>query len=122
MRRLVLLLPLLCLACATPPAEPATPSGRAEVSARLGETVRLGRLAITPLQVVEDSRCPVGVQCVWAGRLRLSVRLDTSPWELELNGPCAPGSVGLTGVEPAARADEPSAARAYRFTFTDCAG
>ena len=121
MGRLPLMLPLLCLACAAGPAA-SPPASAADVSARLGETVRLGALTITPLQVVEDSRCPVGVQCVWAGRLRLSVRLDADMAELELDGPCAPGSVGLTAVQPPARAGEPVTARPYRFTFTDCAG
>ena len=121
MGRLQLVLPLLCLACAAGQATP-PPASTPNVSARLGETVRLGALTITPLQVVEDSRCPAGVQCVWAGRLRLNLRLDVDTVELELNGPCAPGSVGLTAVQPPARADEPVTARPSRFTFTDCAG
>lgn len=32
-------------------------------------------VSITPLQIIEDSRCPLGVQCVWAGRIVLKVRV-----------------------------------------------
>jgi hypothetical protein len=42
---------------------------------RLGQTGRVGPLAVTPLQVVEDSRCPVNVSCVWAGRLIIKARI-----------------------------------------------
>ena len=35
----------------------------------LNETIRLGDLTIKPLEVIEDSRCPVDVDCVWSGRL-----------------------------------------------------
>jgi len=39
--------------------------------ARLGERVQVDGPAVTPREVLEDSRCPSDVQCVWAGRLRL---------------------------------------------------
>jgi hypothetical protein len=42
---------------------------------RLGQTARIGPLAVTPLEVVEDSRCPVTVRCVWAGRLIIRARV-----------------------------------------------
>ena len=34
----------------------------------------LGPLRITPLKVLEDSRCPVNARCVWAGQVRLRIR------------------------------------------------
>jgi hypothetical protein len=42
---------------------------------RIGQTVRLGLVTIQPLQVMEDSRCPVNVQCVQPGRLRLRAEI-----------------------------------------------
>ena len=30
---------------------------------------------IQPVAVIEDSRCPVGVACVWAGRVRVKILL-----------------------------------------------
>ena len=45
------------------------------VTARLGEEVQIGDIRVTPLEVVEDSRCPIDATCVWAGRVRLRVRI-----------------------------------------------
>lgn len=38
--------------------------------ARLGQTVNLGGPKVTPLAVLEDSRCPKEARCIWAGRVR----------------------------------------------------
>lgn len=43
--------------------------------ARLGETVTVGPYRVTPVSVLEDSRCPARVTCVWSGQVRLSVRI-----------------------------------------------
>ena len=45
--------------------------------AKLGQTVNLGGPKVTPLAVLEDSRCPKEARCIWAGRVRLSVRVTT---------------------------------------------
>ncbi len=47
------------------------------VTARIGEEVRLGVIRIRPLELIEDSRCPLDVTCVWAGRVRLRVAVST---------------------------------------------
>jgi hypothetical protein len=73
-----MILPLLAVlaACAAPapapqaPPEPAPAPG--VVLAGLGETARLGDVTVRPIAVLKDSRCPQDVECVWAGRLRLS--------------------------------------------------
>ncbi|ANU07853.1 hypothetical protein [Paraurantiacibacter namhicola] len=46
--------------------------------ARLGEVAVLDGLSIAPIEVIEDSRCPEGVECVWAGRLVVSAQLTDS--------------------------------------------
>jgi hypothetical protein len=46
------------------------------VTARLNEEVQIGDVRVKPLAVIEDSRCPVDVTCVWAGRVRLRVRIS----------------------------------------------
>ena len=33
-------------------------------------------IEITPLEVLEDSRCPIEAECVWEGRVLLQARLD----------------------------------------------
>jgi hypothetical protein len=117
--RILFLLPALA-GCAMSPAGPGAPSGppmsgetRAQieaseapfrfpgtVAARLGQEVRLGDIRIRPLAVVEDSRCPLGVTCVWAGRLRVRVAVSGAGEPvMELNRPVAvPGGRRLTLV------------------------
>ena len=53
-------------------------------TAGLGGTVRLGDVAVRPLAVLEDSRCPQDVDCVHAGRLRLRVAISPGPAAAEL--------------------------------------
>lgn len=54
------------------------------VAVALNETADLGGgLTVTPLEVLEDSRCPANVDCVWAGQVRL--RVNVSGVEAELN-------------------------------------
>ena len=74
-RTIALLLPVLIGGCAA--------SGFAPLEgmpAALGETVRVGTLTATPRAVIEDSRCPLTVQCVQAGRLVVSTRLEGDGW------------------------------------------
>ncbi len=54
-------------------------------AAGLNETADLGNgLTVTPLQVLEDSRCPADVVCVWAGRLRLRANVSGEDVEMTL--------------------------------------
>lgn len=41
----------------------------------LGETISLHGTQITFSEVLEDSRCPREVQCVWAGRARVKITI-----------------------------------------------
>lgn len=60
------------------------------VTARLNEEVRIGDLRVTPLAVLEDSRCPADATCVWAGRVRLRVAISgTGEQVMEINQPVA---------------------------------
>lgn len=93
--------------------------------AALGETVRVDGPRITPLEVLEDSRCPMNARCVWAGQVRLKVRLQLGSGnrELELtsNKPVqvADGSLELVEVQPDRVAGEGQALdpKDYRFGF-----
>lgn len=107
-----ILLVILALAgCAVPPADPggppAPPPPSAEagtVTARLGQEVLLGTLRIRPLAVLEDSRCPADVTCVWAGRIRVRVAVSgAGELVMELNRPVAIAggrSLSLVAVAP----------------------
>ena len=113
----VTLLALLALAsCAT---APKTDFANGPTAA-LNEVANLDGLTVRPLAVIEDSRCPAQVQCVWAGRVR--IRADVSGdgmRELTLGEPLAVsgGTLTLVDVRPGKRAPEAIAPRAYQFTF-----
>jgi hypothetical protein len=103
---LVLAAPLAGRVATAPPAP--TPPVQADdlVRARLGQTVSVGGPKVTPLRVVEDSRCPDKVVCVWAGRIRVSVRIDlghgSQVGEMEHGRPIqiADGTLELVEVRP----------------------
>ena len=120
MKALALLIPLTALAaCATVP--PADDSGLSW--ARLGQTVSVGGPTVTPLKLVEDSRCPQGVQCVWAGRVVVSATISTPTMkltrDLTLGQPfaVADGTLTLAEVWPARSKDSGIAPAEYRFGF-----
>ena len=93
------------------------------VTARLGQKVDLGGPRVTPLQVLEDSRCPMEARCVWAGRVRLSVRVTTgagsSVREIASDKPMrvADGQLELVNVMPPKSTQHPVRPRDYRFMF-----
>lgn len=102
-------------------ADAAPPSiARGVTVARIGETVRVHGIRVTPLRVLEDSRCPQNARCVWAGRVRLSVRIGNATRELALGQPVpfAGGALSLAAVLPERTArDGTIPPRAYRFGF-----
>jgi hypothetical protein len=93
------------------------------VSAGIGETADLGDgLRVRPLEVIEDSRCPLDVTCVWAGRLRLRASVSGHEHELTLGEPLTTpnGVVVLAVVRPSSWSDWPEEAGArpaVRFGF-----
>ena len=93
------------------------------VTARLGQTVNAGGPRVTPLAVLEDSRCPMEARCVWAGRLRLSVRVTTgagsSVREIASDKPVqvADGQLELAGVMPPRSVRGPIKPSDYRFNL-----
>ncbi len=81
--------------CATTPPDPSPPETTREVSLdqefplRAAESVRIAGtdLRVTFDRVTEDSRCPVNVNCVWAGNavVRLDARMGQATRPLELH-------------------------------------
>ena len=69
---LALAVALALAACTTTPAAPSDGIPRAG----LDERIYVDGPYVTPLEVIEDSRCPINARCVWAGRTRLSVKSD----------------------------------------------
>ena len=109
---------MLLAGCVTVPA-----NEDGSVTARLGQTVRVDGPRVTPLQVLEDSRCPMEARCVWAGRVRLSVRVatgaGTSVREIASDKPLqiADGQLELTNVMPPRSVRGPIKPGDYRFSF-----
>ena len=103
--------------CATIPPASAGPT------AGLGLTAYSNGLKVRPLQIVEDSRCPTNVACVWAGRLVVRSEVTGGNWrqtrDLELGKPqqIADGMLTLVSAEPSKQTGAEIDPRIYRFTF-----
>lgn len=136
MRRLSRKVAWLALTCvlvlgAQAAAQTTTAAGH-EFELQAGEVVRFdgGRLRIRFARVASDSRCPVDVDCVWAGNaevlleLRASGRRGTKTVRLNTNpSPERPGeaqygryTIKLTGLAPQPRKNRKMKARQYRAT------
>lgn len=118
MRIALLSLPLATFialaACATVPA--------AAGQTGLNHAQRVGRYRVTPLQVEEDSRCPMNARCIWAGRVVVRVAIRDGGMrlirKLVLGEPAPPGIV-LDSVTPERMAGSaPQQPHAYRFHFS----
>lgn len=115
---------------ALPP--PEETSDTALVFAGIDQTVTVNGPRVTPLAVLEDSRCPMNARCVWAGQVRLSVRIETGagPRDAEIvTGkplPVADGTLELMSVQPDRVAGGESgggiAPGDYRFGFSFAGG
>ncbi len=89
-----------------------TPTGPKEVTVRVGETVVANNLEITFTRVLEDSRCPVGVTCIWEGNAKVELEVgalngDGPTIQLVLNTATEPRDgdaygqrITLTAVHP----------------------
>lgn len=96
------------------------------VEAKLNDIASAAGVQITPLEVVEDSRCPEGVQCIQAGTVR--VRASVIPRDgtiaedviFALGVPMTVGTdqVTLMAVAPAKKEGAEIASGDYVFTFT----
>lgn len=67
------------------------------VTARLGEEVAVGDVRVRPLAVLEDTRCPIDLDCVHGGSFRLRVSVSgVGETEMRLWQPSPiPGSAPL---------------------------
>lgn len=56
------------------------PPAASGTAVAIGEPVAAGELVLTPMAMIEDSRCQQGTQCVWAGRVVVKTRIDGAGW------------------------------------------
>ena len=101
-----------------------------EFDVRVGRwvTVEGERLRVTFDRVAEDSRCPEGVNCIWAGNVRVALLVKgpgkaqrreklntaTEPRELKLNG----RTVTISKVSPAKVVEREIKTGSYRITLS----
>jgi len=117
MKAAIALATITLSACATLPLANAGPT------ASLNQVATVGDLRIRPLEVIEDSRCPTRVQCVWAGRLVVRARMNGPGWtqvrdfELGVFQAVDHNRVTLINAEPAKSTPGSIDPNAYRFTF-----
>lgn len=88
-----------------------------DVQIALGETARLGGLAISFDAVLTDSRCPLEALCIWAGEASVALTIAGEPVDLLVADPQhAPGAGVRIGdvvlyavaLAPYPQLDEPS--------------
>ena len=117
MKAAVTLVAPMLAACATVPPANTGPT------AALGQIASVNGLRIRPIEVVEDSRCPAQVRCVWEGRIKVRARMTGPGWtqirDFELGVPQAVDQyrVTLIAAEPPKTVPGEIPASAYRFTF-----
>ena len=124
MRHLAALLaPAVLAACQVVPAPDSTPPAPQGSAVALGQSVQVGDVSVTPVGVVEDSRCPVNARCVWAGRLVVRTRIDGAGWRDSADRRLGEtyGTHGkviaLVSGEPGKTAERETPADAYRFVY-----
>ena len=95
-----------------------------EVILQIGEKGKVGDLSITVNKFVSDSRCPLDVQCVWAGEFKANITL-TDPTRNETidistaNAPHVFGDkkISLVNVVPVRQSGQEIKADQYRITL-----
>ena len=92
--RHLLALPVVCatlVACAAP----AAPRPGGTFTLERGQAVEVAPGVSLHFEAVEDSRCPPGVRCVWAGKLsyRFSIRRGGDAPEMVTLSPEQPGAL-----------------------------
>jgi len=88
------------------------------ITVPFGKPARFNNLLIRSVEVVEDSRCPRYVTCVWRGRLKVRFALSHGQTlTLEDNKPMkfAGGTLTLLGATPLSGRGEKIPLQAYNF-------
>lgn len=126
-RLAILALPaaLALSACATTPGAPLADGS----DVALGQKAYVDGPIVQPVEVLEDSRCPMNARCVWAGRVRVKMvwirgNGEKQPFEATLGEPVqlADGHLTLESVRPEKRTDVTIKPSDYRFSLRFAGG
>ncbi len=110
---------LILAACTTI----ATANVDGSIDVGLNQQADLGGPRVTVLRLIEDSRCPVEADCIWAGRVKVRVRVElgsgTRLHDLATDQSVgiADGVLELTRVLPARSSQRVIAPEDYRFAL-----
>lgn len=106
------------------PTAPIIPDSVDETApAMLGVASVYGKLTVTPIKVLQDSRCPIDVTCIQAGTVVLEAMVDNGlnsvleTFTLGTSLLTTEGHITLQRVEPSALSTEVLAGAEYRFYF-----
>lgn len=111
--------------CPNVSATPVVAAG-GSLTVRIGETGKSSagsKVEITPMGVLEDSRCPTDVQCIQAGTVRLRANVlvasATSTVDFKLGEAVRVGgeTITLSSVLPEKNTKKPTTYADYKFTF-----
>lgn len=108
-----------CEFATCPPAD----AKEATVTTYVGGTATALNVSVNVRELVSDSRCPSGVQCIWAGtvevRAVLSTQVSHGEHVMRLGEARVFGdyNVTLTEVTPYPSTPDPIPESSYRFTF-----
>jgi hypothetical protein len=102
----------------------AVPTSTGPVAA-IGQVALVDGIQVRPIGLLEDSRCPALVQCIWAGRVRIEALIQFHGGSEELRSEMTlgeaitlpEGNVTLQAAVPAPVAGKVIAPSEYRFTF-----
>nr|WP_294846379.1 hypothetical protein [uncultured Sphingomonas sp.] len=120
------ILPALALAACAATTPPLHTTGTP--TAGLGQTANVDSLLVTPIAIVEDSRCPIIAQCVWAGRLVVRTEVRAGSWTKTLDltlgagQHVADGEIRLENAVPDKNSKTPVKPSDYRFTYSFSGG
>jgi hypothetical protein len=132
MRSLGVVFALLVLACNSSPTDPGSsaPVRNATIVVQFGNSNQVNTdLRVSFAQVVEDSRCPASVACVWQGNgaIRLDITTARGAQSATLNtagGNVFPREASLAGytftlveLDPQRETTDPIPLRQYRATI-----
>lgn len=94
-----------------------------DVVLSMGQLAKFKDISILPIGIAEDSRCPVDVQCIQAGTVRVKIEvvsgMRTSTSIVKLGSPFTTESekITLTAVGPEKRSQTEVAMADYKLTF-----
>jgi hypothetical protein len=105
---------LLVLAFGALPAQAAKPLETVRVQINKEKRFPKSKLSVRFVELIEDSRCPVDTNCIWAGNAKIKIRVTkngrSQVVDLETNGPSptvvvAGYSFKLVALTPAPRSN-----------------